>query len=60
MHILQAQVWSSALACTQGSHIKKRNEKLMMHQKVSQTKQVEIGQFRNLAQKLNEMAIIIF
>jgi len=44
MHILQAQVWS-CISEHQGCHIKKRNGKLMMHQKVSWIKQVEIGHF---------------
>jgi len=34
MHILQAQV-AAVLAHTQGCHIKKRNGKLVMHQRVS-------------------------
>ena len=44
---------AAVLGHIQGCHIKQWHGNLVMHQKVSLIKQVEIGQFCNLAQKIN-------
>jgi len=43
MHILQAQVCGCTAFTYQGCHLNKRNRKLVIHQKVSDIKQVEIN-----------------
>jgi len=58
---LQAQVYGSdLLEHTQGCQLKKWNGKVVMHQKVSKIKQIEIGKVWSLAQKINWTSIIIF
>ena len=51
---------AAVLAHTQDCHIKKRNGKPMIHQKVTQIKQVKIREFWNSAQKINLTSVIIF
>jgi len=63
MQIFQAQLRCPSvvvLAHTQVRRIEKRNEKLVTHQKLTYIKQVVMGQFWNLAQKITWTSIVTF
>ena len=50
------EAWNEGHIASTGVRLyqhKNRNGKLVMHHKISKIKQIEIGQFWNLAQKIN-------